>query len=73
MKNGDLVIVPTTQAGTVINLGNGEAWVLLANGDLWTGPERQARPATKEECEAAPKDVERFKDRPKVAITRQSP
>jgi hypothetical protein len=62
-KEGEVVIIGTGQAGTVISL-NKDYCVLLANGDLWYGFESQMRyPQSKEDLDACPLNVDRFADR----------
>lgn len=68
MKNfseGDVVISTVQgQAGTVIQVADGEVWVLLRNGDLLTGPIHQIRfPQNQADLDAAPVDVERIEQK----------
>ncbi len=57
---GDIVIVLTGQAGSVIWLSGTEMSVLLRNGDIWTGPKRGVRhPQDAADLASCPVDVER--------------
>lgn len=57
-KPGDLVIVATGQCGTIWYITDKEIAVLLANLDIWYGPEYEVRfPSSEEELKACPKDV----------------
>lgn len=68
MKPGDVVIVnETKQAGTITEFHSGEAEVLLANNDIWNGESRGIRACSQEEAEAAPREFDRFANRPKPA------
>lgn len=56
---GTVVIILTTQAGTIVQEGK-DLWVLLRNGDMWVGSERQVRlPQDQNDLDACPVDVER--------------
>lgn len=62
-NEGDVVIVGTQQAGTVISLYK-QYCVLLANGNLWYGFESQMHyPTNQEELDACPLEVDRFLNR----------
>ena len=37
IDEGSVVICPTHQAGTVVEINKGGTWVLLRNGDVWVG------------------------------------
>lgn len=66
LKDGDVVIVGSGQAGTVIENVRGSVVVLLANYDLWTGPSTQVHiPTSPEELAQAPLEVDRFEHREK--------
>ncbi len=66
IDEGSVVICSTTQAGTVIQAGS-EVWVLLANGDIWTGPAHGLRePQDQADLDACPLEVERFVEREKA-------
>lgn len=66
IDEGCVVITKTTQAGTVIQMDGSEAWVLLANGDIWTGPLHSVRePQDQADLNACPLEVERFVEREK--------
>lgn len=61
LKPGNVVIVPTKQAGTVWWIEE-EVCVILRNGDLWYGPACDLRfPSSKEELAACPIDIDRWK------------
>lgn len=63
IKEGDVVIVGTGQAGTLINTGSQFA-VLLRNGDLWYGHPGLVRiPQSQEDLDAAPIEFDRFATR----------
>lgn len=63
---GSVVITKTTQAGTVIQIDGSEAWVLLANGDIWTGAVHFVRePQDQADLDSCPLEVERFVEREK--------
>lgn len=63
MIEGDVVIVGTGQAGSIIHIGN-DIWVLLANANLWIGPSHQVRfPQSQEDLDSCPKEVDRFTQR----------
>lgn len=67
MKTGDVVIVSTGQAGTIILNSADQFQVLLRNGEIWTGPSAQCRlPQDEADLAAAPIDVER--PRPKKRL-----
>lgn len=60
---GDVVIVGTGQAGTVVALGP-QLSVLLANGDMWHGPANMTRlPQDQDDLDAAPREIDKFKNR----------
>lgn len=66
-KEGDVVIVISSQAGSVVQIKVKEVWVLLRNGDIWTGPMHQVRfPQDKADLESCPLNVERIE--PKIVI-----
>ena len=61
---GDVVICVTGQAGTLIQISNQDVWVLLANGNIWTGLLHDVRrPQNKEDLDSCPLEVERFEKR----------
>lgn len=64
MKNfneGNVVICPTGQAGTVVEVLLGAAWVLLRNGDIWVGEIFRLRlPQSQEDLDFCPINVERL-------------
>ncbi len=60
MKEGDVVICDTGQAGTLILSFGSESQVLLRNGDVWVGDIKRLRlPQGAPDLEACPIDVER--------------
>mgnify|MGYP001549726467 CR=1 FL=1 len=60
-KEGDVVIVPTTQAGTLTQISGKEIWTLLANNDIWTGSLHQIRhPQDEADLKACPLNIERL-------------
>jgi len=62
-QEGEVVIVKTGQVGTLIQEGS-DVWVLLQNGDIWTGPVHGVRyPQDEADLEACPMEVERFVDK----------
>jgi len=62
-EEGEVVIVGTGQAGTVIGLYK-QYIVLLANGNLWYGFESQMhRPTSREELDLCPLETDRFATR----------
>jgi hypothetical protein len=62
-QEGDVVICGTGQSGTLVQEGS-NVWILLRNGDLWTGPENRIRhPQDEADLEACPMEVERFVDK----------
>lgn len=64
IKEGDVVMTPTQQAGTLVDIGKDRVCVLLANLDLWFGPYSQVwLPTSQEELDSALVEVDRFKDR----------
>ncbi len=64
LEEGHVVIVSTSQAGTIVQLCGTDAWVLLQNNDLWVGPQKQCQfPQSREHLDACPVDVERFEER----------
>jgi hypothetical protein len=64
IKEGDVVIVSTGQAGTYCCEGKDQVCVLLANGCLWYGRFHEMRkPQSQEDLETAVLEVDRFKDR----------
>jgi hypothetical protein len=64
IKEGDVVIVSTGQAGTYCCGGKEQVCVLLTNGCLWYGKYHEMRlPQSAEDLAAAPLDFDRFKDR----------
>lgn len=62
---GDVVIVKTTQAGTVIAVFGGDVMVLLGNGEIWMGHGHSCFLADAELANAAPLEVDRFEGREK--------
>ena len=63
LREGSVVIVSTGQAGTITHIDT-QAQVLLANGDLWHGPEHGCRfPQDQADLDACPLEVDRFIDR----------
>lgn len=63
-KYGDVVIVKTGQAGTVLHVNDKEMAVLLRNRDIWYGQEYDARfPSSKQELKACPIDVDKWEER----------
>jgi hypothetical protein len=64
IKEGDVVIVSSGQAGTFCCTGKEHVCVLLANGCLWYGHYHEMRkPQGEEDLAAAVLEVDRFKDR----------
>ena len=61
VKEGQVVMVNTQQAGTVCGFMNG-IMVILQNGDIWYGNETQCwEPTSPEELAAATFNYDRFK------------
>jgi hypothetical protein len=61
LKVGDVVIVPTNQAGTVHSIEDGEVCVLLRNADFWYGADGSARiPKNKEELKHCVLNVDKW-------------
>ena len=59
-QDGDVVIVSTAQAGTLVQ-GGKNIWVLLANGDVFVGSPHEARyPQDQADLDACPRDVQRL-------------
>lgn len=57
---GDVVIVVTGQAGTLVNFSQ-DSWVLLANHDIWVGPKHNIRfPQDQADLDACIFNVERL-------------
>lgn len=64
LEEGHVVIVATGQAGTIVQLGGTDIWVLLNNHDVWVGSSKQVQfPQSREHLDACPIDVERFEER----------
>jgi hypothetical protein len=58
---GDVVICTTTQAGTIIGMMGKNVWVLLRNGDIFTGLFHEIRyPQDQVDLDSCPLDVERL-------------
>ena len=56
---GSVVICSTSQAGTLVQLAKGDIWVLLRNGDIFTGSVHEIRfPQDDQDLQACPIDVE---------------
>lgn len=63
-KEGNVVIVGTGQAGTIVGYVGRDVSVLLTNGNMWHGSDSQCRlPQDQADLDAAPLEVDRFKDR----------
>ena len=63
-EEGDVVICGTSQAGTLIQIAQDKAWVLLANLDIWYGDAKQCKyPQDQAHLDACPREVDRFKGR----------
>lgn len=61
---GEVIVVGTTQAGSVVQVDGSNIWVLLNNGDIWIGPFHQCRyPQDEADLAACPIEVERFEER----------
>ena len=61
MIEGKVVIVSTSQAGTIAQIDGKNVWVLLRNHDIWTGNLSQVyEPQSKEHLDACPIDVPRI-------------
>lgn len=59
-KEGDVVICVTSQAGTLAQITGKDVWIILRNGDIWTGPVHDVRfPQDQADLDACPVDVER--------------
>jgi hypothetical protein len=59
-REGDVVICGSGQAGSLVQEGS-DVWVLLTNGDIWTGPENRIRhPQDQADLDAAPLEVEKI-------------
>ena len=64
LNEGDVVICPTAQAGTLVQLSGSDAWVLLANGNMWLGLVNCLRePQSAEDLAACVYDVDTFINR----------
>lgn len=62
---GEVIIVGSGQAGTVVEVDGSNVWVLLNNGDIWVGPFHQCRyPQNEEDLASCPINVERLE--PKI-------
>jgi preprotein translocase subunit YajC len=60
-ESGNVVIVNSGQAGTIVQITGKEVWVLLANGDVWTGVSHQLIfPQDEAHLAACPLNVERL-------------
>jgi len=71
-SEGRVVIVPTGQAGTIVNCGPSDIWVLLLNGDIWVGNAKLAyEPQSSEELALAPLNVDRFEFRDKAPVIKR--
>ena len=63
-EEGNVVIVSTSQAGTLIQIVKNDVWVLLTNRDIWTGPLHGIRyPQDQADLDAAPLNVERLEEK----------
>ena len=63
-EEGNVVVVATGQAGSVIQVCGSDVWVLLANNDIWVGSAKQALPPqSAEHLAACPLEIERFEER----------
>lgn len=61
LSEGDVVICSTGQAGTLIQIIGKDIWVLLTNGDIWTGQLHGARlPQNEEDLAACPLNIDRL-------------
>ncbi len=59
-NDGDVIICSSGQAGTIAEIIGKDAWVLLANRDIWVGSLSQCRyPQDQADLDAAPLHVER--------------
>ncbi len=66
MREGDVRIVPTGQAGSIVATSGDTVWVLLRSGELWVGPAVQVRESqSPEDLAAAPVTVERVEPKRK--------
>lgn len=69
---GTVVIIPTGQAGSIVNCGPNDIWVLLRNGDIWVGSAKLAyEPQSAEELALAPLEVDRFEFRDKAPVIKR--
>lgn len=68
LKEGDVVIVSTSQPGTLCGLIGTQATVFLTNGDMWYGSVNQIRhPQDQADLDAAPINIDRFAVREKIS------
>jgi hypothetical protein len=65
MNEGDVVVVSTGQVGTLFHFSQSIAFVILRNGEIWTGNPGMVRKPQDCEIEQAPVEVERFEAREK--------
>jgi hypothetical protein len=62
-KDGDVVIVNSGQAGTLIQTGK-NVWVFLRNGNIWVGPIHNIRlPQDQADLDSCPLDVPREEEK----------
>ena len=60
-RDGEIVIVATSQAGTMVLNDKTNCWVLLANGDIWTGAPHDVRyPQDDADLAACPLNFQRL-------------
>lgn len=69
-NEGDVVIVQTGQAGTVIQAIGRDLMVLLANGNIWQGNDGHCYHPADDVLALAPLEVDRFEGREKVIPSR---
>ena len=68
IDEGSVVICPTHQAGTVVEINKGGTWVLLRNGDVWVGELFRVRlPQSQEDLDSCLIDVERLEPKREAA------
>jgi hypothetical protein len=61
---GDVAICGSGQAGTIIQVDSNDLWILLRNGDIWTGRAHECRhPQSQEDLDAAPINVNRLESK----------
>lgn len=66
MKEGDLTIVDTGQAGTVVQVSGTTIQVLLRSGEIWAGEVSRCRePQSPEDLAVAPIEVPRLEPKRK--------